>query len=118
MSVCRDNLLNCALRNGGREFDSLTFRQYLIVMEIRRCDKCNKSLDPELIDNFSYGYFAGDVKAIHITIPVLKESMIVPPPEPGLDDRDEFGGSLCGRKIDLCDDCYPLLARMMTDWLK
>lgn len=87
-------------------------------MEIRRCDKCDKALDPDMIDNLSYDSFAGEVRAIHTTVPVLKESIIPPPATAGLDDRDEFGSTLYGRKIDLCDICYPLLARLMTDWLK
>jgi hypothetical protein len=87
-------------------------------MEIRRCDKCDKALDPERIEHFGVNGFESEVSAVHIIVPVLKESMIVPLAETGLDDRDTFGSSFYGKRIDLCSDCYPLLARVMTDWLK
>lgn len=121
MSVCRDNLLNCALRNGGREFDSLTFRQYFIGMEIRRCDRCNADIDPKLLEKIDYYHGEDDGKAMGVTIPIARsiaeQKELYQDGQSGLDDRDEFGNLITHQTIDLCYDCGVGLAGVIKVWL-
>lgn len=120
MSVCRNSLLNCALRNGGREFNSPTFRQYFISMEIRRCDKCNADIDPKQIEELNYYGSDDDGKPTRMNIPTILSGAALQEHiqafTGSLDDQDEFGPTVVRKEVDLCYNCIKGLAEIIKTW--
>jgi hypothetical protein len=86
------------------------------VMELRRCDKCGKEINPlEIREHFSWDDY-DNISAIRVAIPYT--GVLAPAVNTqGLDDRDEFGSDkFKKREIDLCESCADAFAAFVSNW--